>query len=357
MKKLCLILITLLLTGCYDYKEINELALISSIGIDYKDDNYEIIFELLNDSKSSEQGATASTYIVNDKGTTIAEAFDNIALRISKIPYYYHLDAVILSQEVATNHFEETIEYLVRQPMIRNEFYIVLSDVEPSKIIENSTAENPVIGSQIDKLIGAGESSYNPAYTKPFENIIENILNKRKEPIVNTLTLKDKTIALKGLAIFKDYTYVTTLTDQHADILGLLLGETDKVILTNYYNDKPFTIKTYSSKVAIEIKDQEVQINVTAEAEIEENVASLDLRDENTFKKLNKDYSKILNEQIKGTIKELVDLNVDALGLRDIYYKKFKKNNNNILQDYEIKVTTDLRVNKRGLIYEVNDER
>ena len=38
MKKFCLIIIVFLLSGCYDYKGLNDLAIISGIAIDYVDD-------------------------------------------------------------------------------------------------------------------------------------------------------------------------------------------------------------------------------------------------------------------------------------------------------------------------------
>ena len=50
MKKILIIILTLLLcTGCYDYKEINDLAIISAIGVDYENDEYVITLEILND--------------------------------------------------------------------------------------------------------------------------------------------------------------------------------------------------------------------------------------------------------------------------------------------------------------------
>ena len=49
MKKIILIISLFMLTGCYDYQEINDLAIISAIGVDYKDDEYIITLEVLSD--------------------------------------------------------------------------------------------------------------------------------------------------------------------------------------------------------------------------------------------------------------------------------------------------------------------
>ena len=41
-KKIILVIFIFLLTGCYDYKELNDLAIISTIGIDKDKDDYKI---------------------------------------------------------------------------------------------------------------------------------------------------------------------------------------------------------------------------------------------------------------------------------------------------------------------------
>ena len=52
MKKIILIITILLLTGCYNYTEINDLAFVSSIGIDYDVDSekFLVTYEILNDN-------------------------------------------------------------------------------------------------------------------------------------------------------------------------------------------------------------------------------------------------------------------------------------------------------------------
>ena len=75
MKKLLiLLLIPILLGGCYDYNELGDLAIVAGIGIDYQDDEFEVTFEILSTKKEGEQGsASSSTYNVSAKGNTVAE--------------------------------------------------------------------------------------------------------------------------------------------------------------------------------------------------------------------------------------------------------------------------------------------
>ena len=53
MKKIILLLIILLLSGCSDYKELNNLAIANTIGIDKKDNEYKLCIEVLNTDKEN----------------------------------------------------------------------------------------------------------------------------------------------------------------------------------------------------------------------------------------------------------------------------------------------------------------
>lgn len=69
MKKFVLIIITLFIllisSGCYNYKEINDMAIVSSIGIDKdnKNDKYIVSAQIMN-SKESEDSEDSSNYCI-----------------------------------------------------------------------------------------------------------------------------------------------------------------------------------------------------------------------------------------------------------------------------------------------------
>ena len=55
MKKLLILLIIpFILSGCYDYNELNDLAIISGIGIDYENEEYIVTYEILSTKKEGE---------------------------------------------------------------------------------------------------------------------------------------------------------------------------------------------------------------------------------------------------------------------------------------------------------------
>ena len=47
MKKIILLIVLLFCTSCYNYQEVNEIAIVNGIGIDYNN-NYKITFEIVD---------------------------------------------------------------------------------------------------------------------------------------------------------------------------------------------------------------------------------------------------------------------------------------------------------------------
>ena len=52
-KLLLLTIIVLFLTGCSDYRELTDMSIVSSIGIDIKDGKYVTISQILSSNESS----------------------------------------------------------------------------------------------------------------------------------------------------------------------------------------------------------------------------------------------------------------------------------------------------------------
>ena len=112
MKKLLILLIIpFILSGCYDYNELNDLAIISGIGIDYEDEEYVVTYEILSTKKEGETSASSSTYNVTSRGKTVVEAFSNNGNLMDKVPYFEHVDVVVISEEIAKNNLKEVGEY------------------------------------------------------------------------------------------------------------------------------------------------------------------------------------------------------------------------------------------------------
>ncbi|MBR5662427.1 MAG: hypothetical protein IKX00_02105 [Bacilli bacterium] len=143
MKKILLVLIILLLCGCYNYTEINNLVLVNGIFVDYQDGLYKLKFD--------------ADETVESTGLNLSDAFRNFEETISKKPFYAHTKVLIISKEIFINHLNGIIEYFLRNNDFRNNFYLIVSDdindVKSDYIKDIITNNNDVITSPLFKKI------------------------------------------------------------------------------------------------------------------------------------------------------------------------------------------------------------
>ena len=139
MKKLIIIPIILILTGCWNYNELNNLAITTGIAIDKKEEKYEVTYLISNAKKNeiSAKEGEAGTTTYRGIGDTIQEAINDIELKMPFEPYNGHLVITVISDEVAKEGIENILDYLARDTESRNFFYILLSkDVQAKNILE-----------------------------------------------------------------------------------------------------------------------------------------------------------------------------------------------------------------------------
>ena len=113
MRQTLIIIVSLLfISGCYDYRELNDMSVVTGIGIDYKDDMYVVSLEV---TKSIKDGSSneIETVIYSGSNKVLADAFleaknmsdKNFAIAFAHIfadfkfeifIFFYHLQSLSL---------------------------------------------------------------------------------------------------------------------------------------------------------------------------------------------------------------------------------------------------------------------
>lgn len=353
MKKIILIIVSLFfVTGCYDNIELNNLNIITSIGVDYKDEEFVVSYEVLNSQKSTDS-ITMSSYIESGSGKTISEAFNSASRKIGKKPYYAHLKIVIISDKLDDKSLEELMEYLIRKNNIRDEFYIAVTYDEPKKLLKSSTKEIPVIGIEAVDMLENSLYDNNIAITETFEKLYSKALGKKSDMIMSTFDIAGTNISLSGASVFHNYKLVDKLTIHETSIYNMLNNKTKGTLFTKEYDKGFISINIFDSKIKYTIKDNKIVIKGLVTGTVIDNTKQINLKSDKSYQKMNKDFSTVIENNIKVFIKKLQKLETDVLGLTEIYYKKTNETNYHLWKYLDIDVDIDVKINKKGLIFEV----
>ncbi len=359
MKKLLILLIIpFILSGCYDYNELNELAIISGVGIDYEDDEFKVTFEILSTKKEGETSASSSTYNVTASAKTVTEAFAKNGNNMDKVAYYDHIEVIVISEEIAKNHLEEVSEYLIRSSKLRNGFYLTMTKDNSAKdIITATSKEKPIASTFIVSLLENNNDADSASYYVPFTKTIKTMLTDGEDAIISVLKLKDKKeITLSGLAVFNGFKLTNTFNTKDSSLINLLNNFKPKTV---FFEKSCKTGKTvisiYESDIKIKPNNDYVLIEGKLNARINEDNCNNNLKEEKTYLKLEKEFTKIITKDLNNLIDKLKLSRSNALSIGKNYYNKYRQNNYFLWLNQDFKYNLNLKINKKGLIFEVKE--
>lgn len=357
MKKILIIILTLLLcTGCFDYKEINDLAIINAIGVDYEDDEYVITLEILNDQIDKDSSKITS-YTKVGHGKNLTSAIENAADKLSKQLIFNHIKLMILSKSIIEEKFENIIDLFLRNTYFRENFYVISATKnKPETLLNHTTNEAPIASTAITDTLESIRYSSNTNVLKKFDEIVEEVITYGIDTCFSNITLKDNEFIVDGMSIFNNYSYKSNLSNEYVKIYNLLTDNFDRPTYTINYDNLSFTTAINNGKINTEIKSGTINVNGNLMGRIIDNDPKYNIRDPKNLERIDNDFTNLLNKKIPEFIKVLQDNNSDILGITRNYYKKTRTKDKDYWLKLDIKSNIKFNINKKGLIYDVERE-
>ena len=359
MKKIFLILIILFtITGCYDYQELNDRAIVSGISIDYEEEKFIVNYEILNNQKSEDPFIKA--YTVEGTGKTIVEAFQNASDAISKETYLSHLKVLIIGENAAKEKLRIIADFMLREPNIRNMFSPVIAKNNTAKeILINTTKETPVVSEKIASMIRNNKYNEDSSIKVDFDGFMDEYEDERVDPSLTAVEILDNKVALAGIAILENGKLKNILDTEAAAIYNVLNNKSsnhrlnlecendkDGYTIINLYNNK---------KTDYEITEEKVMIKSKLNASVIKDSCGYDFRDGAIYEQLNQKYEKILEQEYQEIWETITKEKTDILGIRKKYYQKTKKELEN-WQNLKLETEVNIKINKNGKTFEVKKD-
>lgn len=321
MKKLIVLLLCLfLVTGCYNYIELDELAVVSSIFIDYKDNNYTVGIEIYNEDDLVET--------FEESGESLTEAFNN-AEEMSKRKFYFrHINAVIFTENV---NIEDIIYYFFRNPDTNDNFAFVYTNKD--KIYED---EEVNIGELIKNNIDDDDLC-------SFFEIMKGHINSLRDFAIPMFDGKE----LGGMKAYKDLTPKEEFDSKQEEIFKVLKNKHDGFLHTPC-GEKEFIINIDSIKTKYEVDDK-IKIDIKLKTSIQEMNCDLDITKVKDLKKLQDYAEKELEKRMLEFMDELKENETDILGINTLIKNKYKRLDKKF-NEYDYEANADISIYKKGLL-------
>jgi spore germination protein KC len=385
MKKTLLIPLILMLTGCWNYYELNNLALTTGMAIDKKDNKYEVTYLISNAKKnevSSKEGE-AGTTTYSGIGDTIQEAINDLKIKMPFEPYNGHLVITIISETIAKEGLENILDLLARDTESRNFFYILLSkNTEAKDILEIISPLQTLPSQTIASDIETSSEESSLIYKITYNDLIYTILEQGINPVLNSVTIignKEQgtdtkelsdtipkaTIKIDTLGIFKDDKLIDWANTNESIGINLLTNKINKLDIKTKCKDKYMMnhIENLKVKTNIDLDNNKAKIKITGQATILETNCKINLKDKETIEKIEKD----IEQEIKKIIDETSYLiqkkyTTDVLGYGKIIHKKnpkkYKqiKNWDDTFKNIKIEPKIEIKIKNQGSLIQTIKE-
>lgn len=380
MKKIKYIILLLpLLSGCYNYRELNELGITTAVSIDYKDNNFILISEVINPIKQQDVSASNNSPFVNftSVAPSIQEAFRNTVLESPRQLYLSQLEIILVSEEIINNHLEEFLEFFSREPETRTEIKVIIAKTDEStkgitiqSLLTNFSSSNILESLEVqNKLLGlTQEVTINELLNMYLDPNLEIVLpsmilygssdiGDEKENITTSIP---KTLVKVGTtSVIKDGKILGYLSEEESKTVNLINGNLTKTILKIPYEDgyvvfEPNRIKT---KQKLDIKDNKITIEISGFSKIKEFHTNKNIKNMKTVEELNKYFNKEIENMIKDNFNKIREkYNTDMFGFQELYYrtdhKYFKKYCSNWYEttfpNIELEVKSNIKLYEKG---------
>lgn len=369
-----LILLLPLLSGCYNYRELNELGITTAVSIDYKDNNFYVIAEVINPIKQQDASSSNNSPFVNynSSSSSLQDAFRKVVLESPRQLYAAQLEIIVLSEEVVNNHLEEVLEYFARDPESRTEIKIIVAKTEDStKAITLQTLLTSLSSSNIIKSLDLQSKVLGMAYPVTLNELLNMYIDPYLEVVLPSMTLYGNyeigdekenittsspkaIVKIDGSTITKDNKILGYLDLEESKILNLINGKLKETIIKMNYYDGYIIFEPNRIKVSreLDIKNNIIKIDISGYSKTKEIQSNIDLKDPKEVEKLNKALNMELEKKITDTFNSIREkYGTDVFGFQELYYrtnyKYFKENCTNWYEDIYPKIKLEVKANVR----------
>ena len=223
-RKVILALINvILLTGCWDMREIDELGLVMAVGIDKAENsnNYIVTVQIANPkpaeaSKSDKSSASQAVWVASAEGETIFDAVRQLVKISAKRIMWAHNNIVIIGESLARDGIAPVIDYFTHNPELRMKTFVVVSKGNAKEYVASTSSMENIPGLALAEVLRYSKLSAEGLETDLL-SLSASFFGQDTQPVISAISFKkaviqadkdkpqgeSETIELAGAAVFK----------------------------------------------------------------------------------------------------------------------------------------------------------
>ena len=403
MRKLALIMvcISLLLTGCWDYKEVDRLATVIAIGLDRIPGTKIILLTVQiaspqgkgGSKQTGGQGGGKAYTVMNSEGKSLSEAIRNLGAQSTRRILLSHCKLVVLGKDLAETGIGEILDDLKRARESRRTNWIFTTDKTAKEIVEKDIALEQVPARGLDlilqnfetagrvlpmncneffaRLNGESQVSFTPL--AQLDDIDKQVTSQLEKAVGRPLDSeeKPKTLTIGKTAVFKNLRMVGVLNEDDTRAHRWIVDSPKGSSITLIYapqaqtnGDKgeiPLDIMDGKTTITPQISEDGITMNIVMRVKAslhETGTTGVNVLDSKVVAQLELQAAETMKLQLEHTIntvqKELKSDCVDfAENIHNYYpveWKQIKDNWDDIFPTVDYQISCEVEILSAGMI-------
>ena len=313
---LLLVVTSFLVTGCWNYREIDRIAIVAGVAIDKGEkEKYKITAEIIQVSGGSSPKTTSQ--LITMEGNSIFDAARNGISLTGKRLYWSHNKVIIISKKIAEKGVVSVMDWYNRDSETRFDVNILICKGDSaSEILAGKKTTDQIKSFELNDMI-KNQKSLSKAPQSDMVIFFNALEGEGIVPALPTIELKKingkKLPSIMGTAVFKRDKLVGYLNSKDTKSYLVIKDEIKGGLIVEKVKKKdktsPVTLEVFKSKTKvtpiINGKDVKMSIKIETETAIDEIDGETNVIDDKGRKKLESLAAETLKTQVEDVIKKV----------------------------------------------------
>lgn len=334
----------LLLSGCWDRTEVNDLAILTAGGLDLTEDRkLELsVKQYLVSPSSSEQsgsfssdagGGSSKSVVRSSLGVSMADAESHLQQLLSRKVFWGQDEVFVFGQRLAKEGLAEPMEFLTRHPVPRERANVFVSQSPAKEVLElDPPIERSV--SQALRKMAENETGLNIT----IKELAEMMAGRSRSAVIPWVEInpgdgKQAAFAyIKGTAVLKNGKMIGRMNDAETRGIMWLRNEVKIATVTVSPGDSKGLVSLQLLKSRTELiphiegSKWSLTVRIETRDDIIENTSESDLSVPDHMNELERELEDDIKRRIQAALNRAQkEMKADIFNFADAFYRKYPK--------------------------------
>ncbi|MFK7691837.1 Ger(x)C family spore germination protein [Paenibacillus sp. HJGM_3] len=337
----CLILVSLMLAGCWDRRELNEIAIAVGMGLDKDGAQVRISSQLVNPgevaSTRNARGYSTPVTVYSATEATTLEALKKLTTMSPRQIFSSHLRVLVIGEELARQGIADILDGLSRMNEFRTDFFILVArNNSAMSILETLTPSEKIPANGLYTMLNTSAKTWAPTVKMTLDKVMSDISNPTKDSVLSGIRIIGNESAghsksnlerthpaarlqNSGLALFKKGRLIDWMNEEESKGYNYIRGNVKRTaghLTCPEGGTVGVEVIRTKSKVKGKVRNGKPQISVDlfVEQDIGEVKCKLDLSKEETIRQLEKISVQKLKDILEAAIRKAQKNKADIFG-------------------------------------------